>query len=200
VPIRALRVRRTRDAVRISDGQREYRLVSDVLCVGNLRLVGERRMRDLAKFVSSGSKTSRAILNGEAIEHPEVRVGGLTVTRRTIVAQSGGRLASFSGLRDRALFEAAQELRRELDLPRRAFVSQGGKPFLLDFECLFSLEGFTKGLRKRPASVVFTPMDPDLDQLWLNLDDGAYTSELRFVAMADGPRFVGAGDPALHLY
>ena len=59
---------------------------------------------------------------------------------------------------------------------------------LIDLECPFALEVLAAELTKGPMAT-FTPMQPAPQELWLRLEDGSYTSELRMAALCEGPAF-----------
>ena len=52
---------------------------------------------------------------------------------------------------------------------------------------MFSLEVLVSELRGATGLAHVSKMDPAPDELWLELPDGTFTSELRFIAAVDGP-------------
>jgi hypothetical protein len=105
-----------------------------------------------------------------------------------VLLDSSGLSALAKARGEAALLDEAKRLRTELELPRFVFVKLSGKPFWCDLESIFSLEVLAAELRAHSGLVTFSEMSPAPEELWLRFDDGAYTSELRFVAWADGAK------------
>lgn len=117
---------------------------------------------------------------------PDVCMGSLTIARASLVVD----LDVLSGLvrakGEQALLSEGRRLAAEFGLPDRVFFKLRGKPFLVDWSSVFSLEVLVAELRGATDSVSMSRMDPGPADLWMKLNDGRYTSELRFIAMSDG--------------
>jgi hypothetical protein len=85
-------------------------------------------------------------------------------------------------------------IQRDLQCGRHLFVTlHGQKPFYCDMESVLALEVLAHELRTYAGPVRLSEMIPGPDDLWLDLGDGARTSELRFMATVDGDRHTGCG-------
>ncbi|MHB2020109.1 MAG: hypothetical protein ACYCW6_24495 [Candidatus Xenobia bacterium] len=181
VPIAELMVTHRPEGICVHDGTRRYRLIANEINVGNIRMVGYSPLR-MARWVCGmiPGYTRR----GPMEILPEVRLGDLVLSRSM--------LALPAVIAKRFLDEGT--LQQTLCLPRFVFIKTEGKPMLYDLECPFSLEVLSAALADG-GEALFSFMQPGPEELWLNLPEGAFTSELRVAATCDGPRY--AVDPYL---
>jgi len=181
IPISHLMVINMPMGLGMSDGVKDYNIITDLLSIGDIRAVS-------APISAARWEASRSeMIDGRYLVEffPEIRLGDLIIARSMV----------------RAPVEMIQELlvndpggrslREVLELPRFAFIktSNKNKPMLYDFDCLISMEVLAAEAAKADE-ITITPMQPAPDELWLHLDDGAYTSELRTVIVCDGESFV----------
>lgn len=171
--------------LQLRHGGQAYRLVSSLICLGNVRNLGINSavLRHWAGCYSIPNFQG----HGEIKLHPELRLGELVLTRWTVELSLGalqhllpqGQLVSLFGL------------------PRFVFVKiNQGKPCICDLESPLSTEALLLDLDKARGTAQISPFRPGASDLWLELKQGRFTSELRFTAWADGPDFAQA--PGLH--
>ncbi|MFP8908025.1 lantibiotic dehydratase [Streptomyces atacamensis] len=128
----------------------------------------------------------------EAAHSPRITVDRLVVARETWRIPAGS--TDFAAEKDEARrFVRARQWREETGLPRFVFVASPAepRPFYVDFDSPVYVTVLAKALRRLArrdpdGQVVVTEMLPTPEQTWLTDDEGrSYTSELRFVAVAD---------------
>ncbi|MGK5447703.1 lantibiotic dehydratase [Streptomyces radiopugnans] len=128
----------------------------------------------------------------EAAHSPRITVDRLVVARETWRIPAGS--TDFAAEKDEARrFVRARQWREETGLPRFVFVASPAepRPFYVDFDSPIYVTVLAKALRRLArrdpdGQVVVTEMLPTPEQAWLTDDEGrSYTSELRFVAVAD---------------
>ncbi|KAB2340033.1 hypothetical protein F8566_46380 [Actinomadura rudentiformis] len=126
--------------------------------------------------------------------HPRVRYRDLVLTRQTWKMHPDSLPDRASAGSDAAWFLDWQRWRRDNGLPSRVFatvdttaVERGGgadhaanaprKPQYVDFDSYFSLGLLDQLARQAGRRVVMQEMLPDLDQLWLQTEEGAFVTE-----------------------
>ncbi|WP_410534802.1 lantibiotic dehydratase [Streptomyces sp. KL2] len=128
----------------------------------------------------------------EAAHSPRITVDRLVVARETWRIPAGS--TDFAAEKDEARrFVRARQWREETGLPRFVFVASPAepRPFYVDFDSPVYVTVLAKALRRLArrdpdGQVAVTEMLPTPEQTWLTDDEGrSYTSELRFVAVAD---------------
>ena len=192
IPIGQLDIRHTDEGFCVADIDGSlYRLVSGMLCVGDIRIVGARPMTLSADVVRTANLAPVRLLNGGHWT-PSIRIGDLLVARPVVRMACTEHLRELCTMADQRLLDEGKKLQEELRLGRWVFVSLAGeKPFYCDFASLFALEVLANELRDCRADITFAAMVPAPPDLWLELGDGAYTCELRFVVSGDGPAYGG---------
>ena len=138
-------------------GSQAYRLVSSMICLGNVRNLGvdSRVLREWSGCYSIPNFRG----HGEVKLYPELRLGELVLARWMVELS----LASLVHL-----------------LPEGQLVSLFGMPRFV----------FVKiNQAKSQGTAQLSPFRPGQSDLWLELSEGKFTSELRFNAWADGPDF-----------
>lgn len=165
VPISHLRVTRGWRGWEVCDEEQSYRLITPWLSLGNVRTVGNIPSR-IACWVDSMLPGPRS--QDDVHSYPEIRLGELVLSRAT--------------------YELPSKLFHRLELPRFVFVKTRWKPMLIDLDSPLAREVLAAELERAPR-VSVTPMQPAPDELWLQMGGEGYCSELRVVALSDGPRF-----------
>ncbi|MBL8919813.1 MAG: hypothetical protein JNJ54_13175 [Myxococcaceae bacterium] len=153
-------------------------------CSGDFRLVGYLP-EDIADLAAHAMGETQGPLGSRY--SPDVCMGELTLARGSLSFDVKLLEPLVRAKGEAALVSTAKALAAELGLPRQVYVKLGGKPFLVDWASLFSLEVFVSELRGATGTLHVSKMDPAPDELWLELPEGVFTSELRFVACLDGP-------------
>ncbi len=118
---------------------------------------------------------------------PDVCMGALTLARGSLSFDLELLSPLVRAKGEAALRAEAERLSRALGLPGQVYLKLGGKPFLVDWTSVFSLEVLVSELRGASGEAHVSKMDPAPGELWLALPDGTFTSELRFIAAVDGP-------------
>jgi Lantibiotic dehydratase, N terminus len=119
---------------------------------------------------------------------PRVTIDELIVARETWRFDAGA-LAFLRLASGYERFASARRFATDHGLPRRVFVKAKGelKPFYLDFASPLSVDMFVNMVHAAP-SITLSEMLPGPDELWLcDAQGGAYTSELRIVAVDREP-------------
>jgi hypothetical protein len=153
-------------------------------CAGDFRLVGYLP-EDIAELAANAIGETVGPLGSRF--SPDVCMGDLTLARGSLSFDVRLLEPLVRAKGEAALLATAGALAAELGLPRHVYVKLAGKPFLVDWSSLFSLEVFVSELRGATGTITISKMDPPPDELWLELPEGVFTSELRFVACSDGP-------------
>jgi hypothetical protein len=112
---------------------------------------------------------------------PRLRAGEAVLRRRTWRLHEAELAALGQAATASDALVAAAKLARTLRLPTRIFVksSHEPKPVFIDLESALSVELLVK-LARQAAWLRITEVLPDRDGLWLDVDGGLRTSELRF--------------------
>lgn len=156
---------------------------SAAFCSGDFRIVGYVP-DELGELASMALGSSEGPLG--STWRPDVCMGNLTIARASLVVD----VELLSGLvrakGEFALLSEGRRLAREFGLPDHVFLKLRGKPFLVDWTSVFSLEVLVAELRGATGTVSISRMDPAPAELWMKLPDGRYTSELRFITVSDG--------------
>lgn len=156
---------------------------SAAFCSGDFRIVGYVP-DELGELASMALGAQEGPLG--STWRPDVCMGSLTIARASLVVD----LEVLSGLvrakGEHALLAEGRRLATELGLPDHVFLKLRGKPFLVDWSSVFSLEVLVAELRGATGTVSISRMDPAPNALWMTLPDGRYTSELRFITVSDG--------------
>lgn len=178
IPISQLTIISRPDGLVLSDGDKDYNLITDLLSLGNIRAVSAPI--NMARWECSRTE----VIDGtHYVEfYPEIRLGDLIIARSMI--QAPVKLVQDSLAGD----PSGRDLRKSLSLPRFVFIRTNNKPMLYDFDCLISMEVLAAEAAKADV-MILSPMQPTPDELWLTLDDGSYTSELRMAVVCDGENF-----------
>lgn len=153
-------------------------------CAGDFRLVGYLP-EDIAELAANAIGETVGPLGSRF--SPDVCMGDLTLARGSLSFDVKLLEPLVRAKGEAALLGAARALASELGLPRHVYAKLAGKPFLVDWSSLFSLEVFVSELRGATGTLTVSKMDPPPEALWLELPEGVFTSELRFVACSDGP-------------
>lgn len=153
-------------------------------CSGDFRLVGYLP-EDIADLAAHAIGETEGPLGSRY--SPDVCMGDLTLARGSLSFDVKLLEPLVKAKGEAALLGTARALAAELGLPRHVYVKLAGKPFLVDWSSLFSLEVFVSELRSATGTLHVSKMDPPPSELWLELPEGVFTSELRFVACSDGP-------------
>lgn len=151
---------------------------------GDFRLVGYLP-EDIAELAAQAVGAAEGPLGSRF--SPDVCIGELTVARGSLSFDVSRLEPLVRAKGEAALLDAARRLAADFGLPRHVYVKLTGKPFLVDWGSLFSLEVFVSELRGAKGTIHVSKMDPAPDELWLELPEGTFTSELRLVACSDGP-------------
>lgn len=150
----------------VSDSLRHYELVTAPWCFGATRLVSfspQKLSTWMSQCIGSGAEV-------EGIQRlPAVVLGQLMLCRPMFCLSTSWLSQNFPSFS------------QQLDLPRYCYFRTDGKPQLLDCQSQISLEILRAELGKS-EQIVVSPMLPAAEDLWLQLSDGPYTSELRFLA------------------
>ncbi|CAM5588304.1 lantibiotic dehydratase family protein (plasmid) [Streptomyces viridifaciens] len=133
-------------------------------------------------------------LRGPGRAHlPRIRYGRVVLQRELWRIPSGALRGWSPGVHraagDAPEFAAACRLRAELGLPRHGFAKIPGepKPVFVDWTSPLLVRQLFRLARKAEGAVEFTEMLPAPDQLWLDVDGGRRTSELRCAVFSRGP-------------
>ena len=179
IPISNLLVMNTPVGLGMSDGEKSYNIITSQLSIGDIRAVSAPI--NAARWESASSELIEDKYHVEFF--PEIRLGDLIIARSTVQAP-------VEMIREMlAMDPGGKRLREALKLPRFVFVKTGKKPMMCDFDCPISMEVLAAEAEKADE-ITISPMQPAPDDLWLHLDDGAYTSELRIAVVCDGENFV----------
>lgn len=153
-------------------------------CSGDFRLVGYLP-EDIADLAAHALGETIGPLGSRF--SPDVCMGELTLARGSLAFDVRLLEGLVRAKGEAALLAEGARLCQALGLPQHVYVKLAGKPFLVDWTSLFSLEVFVSELRGATGTITVSKMDPPPEALWLELPDGVFTSELRFVAHSDGP-------------
>ncbi|MDP1914982.1 MAG: hypothetical protein Q8L14_01965 [Myxococcales bacterium] len=177
-------IRRTAQALEAVVNGEPCPFASADFCSGAFRLVGylPEDLGDLAAQAlgeASGPMGTRF--------RPDVCMGALTLARGSLSFDVELLAPLVRAKGEAALRAEGARLSEALGLPRQVYLKLGGKPFLVDWTSVFSLEVLVSELRGATGEAHVSKMDPAPGELWLELPDGTFTSELRFIAAVDGP-------------
>jgi hypothetical protein len=159
------------------------------------------RYDPLAAFCFPRSLGGGALADLDHPHLPRIRVGRVVLARRRWRLPSAElgelRLARRWASSDARNFTAAVALRRRHGMPRHVFVKFPGepKPLYVDWTAPLLVRQFFRMARRAGASgtVEISEMLPNPEQLWLTLDGGHHTAELRCTVFSparptgDGP-------------
>ena len=181
IPIAELELLWGPQGVALYAGDRPYRLLTDILKIGNIRTVGYTPWH-LSNWIGCYTAGSMHI-------HPEVRLGELVLSRWMISlpAASLAQMLHQGGLRQR------------LELPRFVFMKGDGKPYFCDLDCPVSLDACALEVARGAQTMIIMPMQPAPQDFWLRLAEGSFSSELRFAATAQGPNYQNRSRHSHHL-
>lgn len=156
---------------------------SAAFCSGDFRIVGYVP-DELGELASMALGAQEGPLG--STWSPDVCLGNLTIARANLVVDVEVLSGLVSAKGEHALRAEGRRLASDLGLPDHVFLKLRGKPFLVDWTSVFSLEVLVSELRGATGTASISRMDPAPSDLWMKLPDGRYTSELRFITVSDG--------------